>query len=292
MYAIAGASGRVGSATADRLLREGHPVRVLVRRPAAAAEWERRGADARVVDLRDRAALAPALTGCAALFTLLPFDLTAEDGAAHARDVARATSRAVADAGVPHVVVLSAGGADLPAGTGPIAGLHVLEESLGATGARVTALRSGHFQEKVGDVLDVARTEGVYPVFAASADVPHPMGATRDVGAVAARALLAPPPASEVVDVLGPEYTEREVAETLGAALDRELTVVPLPEAAWVETLAAAGLPLSAAHCVAELYRADERGLLAPRGDRSVRVTTPLAETVAALATASRVPQP
>ncbi|QDB78722.1 NAD-dependent epimerase/dehydratase family protein [Georgenia wutianyii] len=291
MYAIAGASGRVGSAAADHLLRAGRPVRVLVRRPEAAAAWEARGAQARLVDLHDEEALAEALTGCTGLFALLPFDLTVEDGATDARAVAGATAGAVRRAGVPHVVVLSSGGADLPGGTGPIAGLHVLEESLRATGARVSALRSGHFQEKVGDVLDVARAEGVYPVFAASADVPHPMGATRDLGVVVARTLLAPAAADEVVDVLGPEYTEREVAAVLGAALGRELAVVPLPEEAWAPTLAATGLPMPVAESLAELYRADEQGLLAPRGGRTVRLTTPLEDTVAALVAAAPVPQ-
>ena len=160
-----------------------------------------------------------------------------------------------------------------------------MEQALRATGTVLTALRSGHFQEKVGDLIEAARA-GVYPVFAASADVPLPMGATRDLGATAARALLSPDATSTTIDVLGPAYSEREVAGVLGAALERELEVVVMPEDAWAPALIDAGFRPHVAESLAELYRADERGLLAPRGDRAVRVDTPIEATIAGLTAA------
>lgn len=290
MHVVAGATGRVGSAVARRLLDAGAQVRVLVRTATAAARWGRRGADAHVLDLRDREELTASLAGCAGFFTVLPFDLTAPDLPAHAQAVVDATAGAVAATGVPHVVVLSSGGADLPVGTGPVAGLHRLEEALRATGTVVTALRSGHFQEKVTDVLEVARHDGIYPVLAASADVARPMGATADVGVVAAEALRTPSGRSESVDVLGPVYTERQVAGALGVALGRPLEVVTVPETGWADLLSGTGLPTAAAESLAQLYRADEHGLLAPRGDRVVHVTTPIGRTLADLVSAAPLP--
>jgi uncharacterized protein YbjT (DUF2867 family) len=286
MHVIAGATGRVGSVAAAALLAAGADTRVLVRETARGAAWADRGADVAVADLADRAALTAALTGADGLFVLLPFDLAAPDLRTHARTLTEAVAGAVRDSGVRHVVVLSSGGADLPGGTGPVVGLHDLEVALRATGAAVTAVRPGHFQEKVADVLDLARHSGVYPVLAASADTPHPLVATRDVGAVVARVLLDPPDRSQVLDVLGPVATEREVAAVLGAALGRDLEVVTVPEPAWADALVDAGLPRHAAEAVAELHRADDRGLLAPRGDRVEHGTTPLVETVARLVAA------
>ncbi|WP_235939520.1 NAD(P)H-binding protein [Occultella kanbiaonis] len=271
---VAGATGRVGSATARSLLAAGANVRVLVRRHADAQAWQARGADARVVTLDDRAGLGEALDGCSGLFVLLPFDLTVDDLDVHADRLIDAIAGAVADRQVPHVVMLSSGGADLAEGTGPITGLHRLEQALLATGTTLTALRPGHFQEKVTDLIEVARESGVYPVFAASADVAQPMVATRDIGAVAAEALLSPPTASETVDIIGPAYTERAVAAALGVALGRELHIATLPDGAWAGALEDAGLRPHIAASVADLYRADEQGLLAPRGDRSVQVHT------------------
>ncbi|QEW04071.1 NAD(P)H-binding protein [Microbacterium lushaniae] len=283
MYVIAGATGRVGSAAARELTDAHADVRVVVRRQADAERWVARGAEAAVAALTDRAALGAALRGCSGLFVLLPFDLNADDLDAHADELIASVAGAVADERVPHVVMLSSGGADLAEGTGPIRGLHRMERALLETGTTVTALRSGHFQEKVGDVIDVARETGVYPVFASSADTAHSMAATRDIGAVVADALLHPPIRSEVVDVLGPVYSERTVAGLLGAALGRELHVATVPEEAWPGALMEAGFRPHIAQSLAELYRADEQGLLAPRGDRAVHVSTEIASTIDAL---------
>ncbi|WP_226344134.1 NAD(P)H-binding protein [Agilicoccus flavus] len=286
MYVVAGATGRVGSVVATRLLEAGADVGVLVRRPQDAASWEARGARAHRVDLEDRAALSGVLAGCAGFFVLLPFDLTVDDLDAHADTLIASIAGAVGDQRVPHVVMLSSGGADLTDGTGPITWLHRLERALLRTGTTLTALRPGHFQEKVGDVVDAARGAGVYPVFAASADVPLPLVATRDIGVAAAAALLSPPAASEAVDVLGPAYTERAVAALLADALGRELLVEPLPEEAWVGALQEAGFAGHVARSLAELYRADEHGLLAPRGDRRVDASTPMETTLERLVAA------
>lgn len=280
MYVIAGATGRVGSATAKNLLNEGAAVRVLVRRRSDADAWEAQGAEARVLHLDDRAALADALNGCAGFFALLPFDLTADDLDDHAERLIASIAGAVADANVPHVVMLSSGGADIAEGTGPITGLYGLEQALRASGTVLTALRSGHFQEKVGDVIEVARESGVYPVFAASADAPVQMVATADLGAIAAQALQSPPDASESVDIVGPSYSERTVAALLGEALGKELQVATIPEEARVGAFVEAGFRPHIAESLAELYRADEHGLLAPRGDRTVRVRTPVEATI------------
>jgi uncharacterized protein YbjT (DUF2867 family) len=282
-YTIAGATGRVGSVVASQLLEEGEPVRVVVRDPAKGAPWAARGAEVAVADLADRHQLATALANSRGAFVLLPFDPAVADFEVETARLADAIAGAVSDASVPYGVVLSSGGADLAEGTGPIVGLHRLEQQLHATSAVLTVLRSGHFQEKVADVLDSALHGGIYPVFGESADVAKPMIATGDLGRTAADALRNPPTRSETVDVLGPPYTEREVAEHLGAALGRELEVLTIPQAGWVPALTDAGVPAAAAELLAELYAADEQGLLAPRGDRTIHGTTALQRTLAGL---------
>lgn len=57
MYAIAGATGRVGSVTAQILLNAGVDVRVLVRRKSDAEAWETQGAETRITSLEDQAVL-------------------------------------------------------------------------------------------------------------------------------------------------------------------------------------------------------------------------------------------
>ena len=278
MYAITGVTGHVGGATARHLLAAGAAVRVTVRDPAHERSWRERGAAVAIADFHDHAALAAALDGCDGAFVMLPTVPTAS-GADH-RGLADSIAAAVADSGIRHVVALSSVGADLAEGTGPIRWLHHLEHRLSGTGAVVSALRSPHFQEKVADVLPAATGAGVYPVFGESADIPTPMAATRDVGVAAAELLLSAPGTSQVIDLEAPAYTERDVAEMLGTVLGRPLQVVTIPRAGWLDALADAGVPPLLAAALAELFDAEQRGLLQPRGDLRMRATTPLLDTL------------
>ncbi|GAB2603251.1 NmrA family NAD(P)-binding protein [Pseudactinotalea suaedae] len=278
MYTITGVTGHVGGAAARALLERGAPVRVVVRSAEKGAPWADRGAEVAVADLDDPVALAELLRGSDGAFVLLPTLPTGGD--AEHRRMAGSISEAVAAAGVPHVVALSSLGAELAEGTGPIRWLHHLETGLGAGGAVVTVLRCCHFQEKVETVLGAVLGAGIYPVFGESADVPTPMVATHDIGEVVARSLLAPPASSEVIDVLGPTSTEREVADLLAEALGRPLQLVTIPREAWVPSMLDAGLPDALAREFAALYEAEARGLLQPQGDRTVHGTTPLRDTL------------
>ncbi|NDL56916.1 NmrA family NAD(P)-binding protein [Phytoactinopolyspora mesophila] len=279
MYAITGITGHVGGATARELLAHGAPVRALVRDAAKGTSWAKRGAEVAVVDLTDRTTLTDAVTGADGWFVMLPFIPGATDADSQRRLI-DSIAGAARDSGVPHVVMLSSVGAHLPSGTGPIRWLHLLENELRSTGTVLSAIRSAHFQEKFEDVLDTVRNVGIYPNFGSSADVATPMIATRDIGAVAAALLLEGPTHSEVIDLDGPAYTERQVAEKLAAALGTTVDVVNVPRQEWVSTLEQAGVPRDFAEQVAELHAAGEDGLLRPAGDRVHQCTTEIDETI------------
>lgn len=280
MFVIAGVSGQVGSVVADRLLTAGKAVRAIVRDPAKGTGWFARGAEVAIGDLRDGAFMTAILRDASGCFVLIPPDYTATDVSAGQRQIADAIAAGVRASGVPRVVLLSSVGADLAEGTGPIAGLHYFEEGLRDTGAILIAVRAGYFQENAGAALVPAREAGIFPNFAERDDLAFPMNATRDVGEEIARILLAPPGASHVVDIVGPSYSARDVAAALGGALGKPLQVINLPRNQWVPTLTQAGLSSSGAESLGEMYDALGRGILQPRGDRQVRVTTPIEETM------------
>ncbi len=128
-----------------------------------------------------------------------------------------------------------------------------------------------------------AKQQGIYPNFMPSADSAIPMIATPDVSRLVAGLLTAPAPRSEVVDLLGPAYSPRQLAERLGAALGRPLRIVDVPAAGHVAALQQAGLPAQMAEAVAELYAAFAAGLIVPHGDRSLAGTTTIDEVLAGL---------
>ena len=283
-YVVAGATGHVGSVVADALLSQKKPVTVLVRDAAKGEPWKKKGAELAVGSLDRPDALTAALKGAKAFFVLLPPHYPPPDVFAHQKKVSDAIAGAVKSSGVPYVVLLSSVGADLAEGTGPVKGLHYLEEALRKTGAALAALRAGYFQENAGNSLTPAKLLGIVPNFMASADAKLPMIATKDIGRLAAELMAVDPPKSQIVDLQGPAYSMKQVAELLGKALGKPLKLVDIPQAGWVDAMTKAGIPKYLADCFAEMYGAFLKGVMKPKGDRLVQGKTPLEETIKAVA--------
>jgi uncharacterized protein YbjT (DUF2867 family) len=282
MFVVAGVTGHVGSVVAEQLLGKSQKIKVIVRSATKADVWSKKDADTAVGELDDRAFLTSALRGAAGFFTLLPPNYQAADFYGTQRATADAIAGAVKTSGVPHVVMLSSIGADVATGNGPIKGLYHLENALRATGVKVTAIRATSFHENVGMSLAPAKNAGIYPSFL-PADVATPMIATKDIGVLAAQSLLAPSAKSEIVDLIGPAYSGRQVAEKLGAALGKALKIVEIPQAGWVDALKQGGMSPSLAEMFAEMYGGFTSGILVPKGDRLAKGTTTLDEVIKAL---------
>ncbi len=283
MFVISGVTGHVGSVAARELIAQKKAVKVIVRDAAKGAAWAQQGAQTAVGSLDDAAFLGAALKGAEGFFALLPPNFTVPDLYAAQVKTADAIAAAVKPAGVPRVVLLSSVGADLPSGTGPIKGLHYLENALRATGTVLTAIRPGYFQENLANSLAPARQAGIFPNLMASADYPVPMIATKDIGELAAQSLLNAPAKSQVVDLHGPAYTVRQAAQMLGRALGRELKVVDVPAAQHVDALMKAGFSRNIAESFAEMYGGFAQGRIKPCGDLLVQGKTELSEVIAGL---------
>jgi uncharacterized protein YbjT (DUF2867 family) len=279
MYVIAGVSGHVGSIAANQLLEKGKKVKVIVRDDKKGAAWSKRGAEVAVGELQDRAFLTGALKGASGFFALMPPKFDAPDYFVFQKETSNEIAAAVKDSGVPHVVMLSSQGADLEAGTGPIKGLHYLENALRKTGVKLTAIRAGYFQENVGNFLTPVRQAGIFPSLL-DPDYAFPQVATGDIGKLVAESLLSPPAKSEVVDLLGPLYSQRQVAEQLAKALGKSVNVFAVPREGWVPGLMQGGFSKSLAELYAEMSDAFAKGLVSPKGDRTVQGTTRLEDTL------------
>jgi uncharacterized protein YbjT (DUF2867 family) len=283
MFVIAGVSGHVGSVAANELLARKKGVKVVVRDAAKGAPWAKKGAEVAVGRLEDAEFLAGALKGAEGFFVLLPPNFGASDFYGDQRKTSDAIAAAVKKSGVPHVVLLSSVGADLSSGNGPIRGLNYLENALRATGVTLSAIRAGYFQENVGNSLAPARQAGIFPNFMASADAPVPMIATKDIGMLAAQLLADKSGKSENVDLHGPAYSIRQVAEKLGAALKKPLKIVDIPPAGWVDAMKQGGIPQNIAEVFAEMYAGFASGAIKPKGDRLVQGKTEIDEVIRAV---------
>jgi uncharacterized protein YbjT (DUF2867 family) len=182
MIAVMGASGNTGKVVAEELLGRGMKVRAIGRDAGKLQALAARGAETAVGDGSDQGFLARAFAGAESAYTLIPPDFRAQDFRAHQDRIGEATAAALRQSGVKRVVLLSSVGADLPAGTGPIAGLYAQEKRLAGLGVDVLSLRAGYFFENLHASLPVIRHQGVNGS-AISPDVKLSMIATRDIGA-------------------------------------------------------------------------------------------------------------
>jgi uncharacterized protein YbjT (DUF2867 family) len=282
-FVVAGVSGHVGSVVARDLLAAGDAVTVVVRDAKKGAEWSSRGAKLAVGSLDDAEFVAATVKGADGLFTLIPPHYATGDIYAAQRKSTDALAAGVKKGGVPLVVLLSSVGADRADQNGPIKGLHYAENKLRETGTKLVALRSGSFQENTAGAVAAAKQAGIYPNFLPSADIAAPAVATQDVGHTAAQLLRSPPARSEVVDLVGPAYSAKQLAEKIGKLLGKTLNIVDIPPAGHAAALKQAGIPGDVAEAFAEMYAGFNAGLLVPKGDRTIKVTTPIDEVLPGL---------
>jgi hypothetical protein len=107
MFFVAGITGKVGGATARRLLDDGHEVRALVHDRTKSDEWSQLGVELREGDLTDASALADALLGVEGAFLMQPAPMGVSPGFPEATALNASIVEALRHSSPPRLVVLS-----------------------------------------------------------------------------------------------------------------------------------------------------------------------------------------
>ena len=223
MVVLMGANGNITSRLAKLLLGQGGKVRVIGRDAAHMKSLKEAGAELAVGSAADAAFLAQQFKGADAVYAMIPPEYSSPDHRKYQNVVGEAIAQAIVKSGVTSVVSLSSGGASLPDGTGPIAGLHDQEERLKKlSGVNILHLRAAYFMENHLHAIGLIKAFGVYPGMIAP-DVPMAMIAVQDIAAHAAKELVQLTFKSQSVrHLVGPrEYTMSEAAGILGAAIGK-----------------------------------------------------------------------
>ena len=278
MYAITGATGNTGSVIAAKLLARGEHVRVIGRDAGRLGGFVQKGAEAFVGDVTDAAALTKAFTGAKAVYAMIPPNPAAADVSGYQERVSDALATAIKNAGVGYAVVLSSVGADKQAKTGPVVGLHNLEQKLsGIAGLSALYIRAGYFMQNTLAQIGVIQNFGLLggPL---RADLAVAMIAARDIGDRAAEELLRLSfTGKQARELLGQrDLTYQEVASVIGKAIDRpNLTYSQFPAALIKPALLQSGMSSSMADLILEMSEALNSGYMAPLEPRSAQNTTP-----------------
>ncbi len=262
-YVVTGATGHIGTLVAKKLEALGHQVRRISRSTG--------------VDIDDAAALTRAFAGADGAFVMIPPEIKAKDIRARQNDAGAKLASAIAAAKTKRVAFLSSIHAQYKEGTGPILGLHDMEERLSALGIpELVFLRPAFFLENHLSGLKLIAEAGIYGT-AFRPDLALPMIATRDIAEKAAE-FLGEDPFREprVRELFGArDYTMAEAARILGQAVGKpELKYVQFPYEDARKAMIGAGLSASYANSLLEMARSNNEGKLKPAEARSAQNTT------------------
>ncbi len=280
MYIVTGATGNTGHIVAKRLLEQGKNVRVIGRSAEKLAQLAALGAEPFVADLSDEDALIAAFGGARAAYVLIPPSMISEDFRAYQGDVTQALGAAIEKNEVKHVVALSSIGADKAEKTGPIVGLHLLEEKLRRiSGLNARALRAGYFMENTLPQATVIQQMGV-TAGPLRPDLKVPMIDTQDIGTYAADALLRLDfKGFETQELLGErDISYLELTTIIGNAIGKpELKYNQLPYDQFAGAMQQMGASANVAGLIAEMSEALNTGHVSALEPRSSKNTTPTA---------------
>jgi uncharacterized protein YbjT (DUF2867 family) len=284
MFTVFGANGNTGAVVARRLIDAGKEVRLIVRNPDKVAALRSRGAEVVTGDVTNASMVASVLAGAEGAYLLVPPDNTSNDLVGRGRRIVDNYVAGLTTAKVPHAVMLSSIGAQRPSGTGPIVTVHYAETALPkAAATRFTFLRAAYFMENILANAHPMKKDGVLPVFGGGEGHPFPMVATRDIGDNAADALLAPPSATQWIELSGPrEYSFVDAAAAASRVLGRTVKATSVPLDATVPTLTQLGFSENVAGLYREMIAALGAGLGFEGKGRAVRGKVPLDDVVRA----------
>jgi uncharacterized protein YbjT (DUF2867 family) len=278
MYVVIGASGNTGHVVTRNLLARGQKVRLVGRNASKLQALAAEGAEIFVGDIADASSLNKAFQKADAAYVMIPPNTSSTDYRAFQERVSDAIATAIQKAGVKNVVSLSSFGADKTSGTGPVVGLHNLEQKLNQIdAANVLHLRPGYFMENTLPQVGPIRMLGsaVGPV---RPDLKLPMIATRDIGAAAANALLR-------LEFHGKQTQElhgqrdldyAEATSLLGKAIGKpDLGYMQAPDGQIKAALVQIGMSENMASLIIEMAGALNSGHMAVLEPRTAANTTP-----------------
>jgi uncharacterized protein YbjT (DUF2867 family) len=181
-------TGNIGKHALQQLLQAGADVSVIVRQPEKLSDSIRSRVKIHQGSITDAGLVTKAFQGAKAALWVTPPNFTHPDVAAYHRELGAVAATAIKESGIPYVVNVSSAGAHLE-NAGPISGLAAVERQMNAVAKNIVHLRPGFFMENFLQQIEPIKNAGaIYEPL--PGDMPYPIIATGDIGAVAARLLL------------------------------------------------------------------------------------------------------
>lgn len=223
MYAITGATGRVGKQVAFELLANGKNVLAIGRDLDKLDSLAVKGAAPLEGDLLDSNFVKKAFEGTTAVLCIVPTNPRSKEPRKEQQTIARNYVNAVKENDIKHVVLISSIGAHLGNGAGIIDGVADMEAYFSELKhVNVLSLRPTYFMENVLSQVGTIKQMNMMgsPVHG---DLKFPMVASKDIADVAAKRLLSLNFRGHSVEyILGPrDISYNEIAQIIGNAIGK-----------------------------------------------------------------------
>lgn len=261
---ISGSLGNVSKPLIQKLVASGHEVTVISSSSDRSEAIEALGAKPAIGSVSDVLFLEKAFAGADAVYVMTPPNMGGSNILANMTTAGHAFAEAIKKSRVKRVVMLSSIGADLPNGTGPIAGLYNIEKIYQTLeNTSITFLRAGFFYTNFYHDVPMIKGAGIIGSnFPASTVIPyvHP----EDIATAVAEELEKTGSGKNVRYIVSDVRTPADAAKVLGNAIGK-------PELPWIEFtdeqalngMAQAGLPEEIADLYTEMGTGLRSGVIA-----------------------------
>lgn len=260
---VTGSLGNISKTLTERLMQQGHEVKVISSKADRKKDIEDMGATAAIGSIDGVDFLTEAFTGADAVYCMIPPNFAATNQVDYYSKVGSNYAKAIEQSGVKRVVDLSSYGAHLEKGTGFIVGSYHVEQILNAlSNISVTHIRPGYFYYNMLHLIGMIKSHGFMPSNFGDDDklaIASPV----DIAAAIAAEIVNPVSENKVHYVVSDDKTCNEVAAVLGKAIGK-------PDLQWktftnkqVQTaMEDRGMSAATAATMVELGDATHRGLL------------------------------
>jgi uncharacterized protein YbjT (DUF2867 family) len=260
---LTGAAGNITRPLSETLLANGHDVTIIGRNAENLEPLTSRGAKAAIGSIEDISFLTETFKGADAVYTMVPPNFGAADWKAYIGGIGTGYAEAIRQSGVKHVVNLSSIGADQPDGTGPVTGLHRVEQALNKlSDVAVLHLRAGFFYNNYFGNIGMIKAGGIIGANYGEASVEIPLVDPQDIAAAIASAIQSLDFSGHSVRyIVSDVRSNGDVARVLGAAIGNDaLPWVAFTDEQAFDGLQQAGLPEEIAKNYAEMGAAIRDG--------------------------------
>lgn len=259
----AGSLGNVATPLVKKLVAAGHDVTVITSNPEKKSAVEALGAKAAIGSIADAGFLTSAFKDADAVYTMMPPSMGPGNMIENIASAGQAYADAIVNAGIGRVVFLSSIGADAAEGTGPIQGVHRVEQIYRQLpGVNITVLRSGFFYVNFFRDIPMIKNRNVFGNNHGGEDklvLTHP----EDLATAIAEELQSKGNGFEVKYVVSDISTGNEVASLLGKAIGKpDMSWTVVPDEQLKQGMTAAGLPAELAGLITELGQGLRAGII------------------------------